>query len=396
MYIKRDISQILTNSQSEALLLIGPRQCGKSTLLTMSYPNFKRITFDDLFLRESAQSDPELFLQTHDGNLILDEVQYVPNLFFELKKIIDEERIQKLKNIEVKTRSFLLSGSNQILLNKNIKESLAGRISLYYLNSLSLNELTQTYENINLFEFMFNGGLPDIWANKKDPVEYLNNYINTFIEKDVLQTAGIQKLNDFIQVIKLFANRTGEFLNLTSIANESGISVNTIKDWLSILERMGIVYLLTPYHSNLNSRLTKMPKVYFIDTGIAVRLQGYSSLESFKANPNLGHIFETAVVSEIIKWKNNFKKNIEIFVWRSKDKEEVDLILKTVNKVLAIEVKMNMQAINPIKIPEGLKKEFKDLNEIILVHAGNHTTKISQECKAVGFYNLIEYLNSEF
>ncbi|HEX4044776.1 MAG TPA: ATP-binding protein, partial [Gammaproteobacteria bacterium] len=249
MYIPRDITAQLLQSPARIQILCGPRQCGKSTLFAALYrgqtksaqANFQEITFDDLALRQLANQDPALFLQQFQPPLLLDEVQYVPNLFPELKKYVDQLKrtavFQAGEPAET-TVLFHLTGSNQILMDKNIKESLAGRASYYYLNTLTVHEILKVLPKTTIQEILFKGGWPELHTHNALPVTgYLNDYIRSYIEKDIVMSAGIQKVNEFLTVLRLCAARTGQETNYSDIQKDSGVNSVTIKEWVSLLER---------------------------------------------------------------------------------------------------------------------------------------------------------------
>lgn len=402
MYIKRDLTQQLNTTSTYIQVVIGPRQCGKSTLLAAPDSNpsstvFQEITFDDLQFRQLANQDPALFLQQFEPPLLLDEVQYVPQLFPELKKRVDQLKrlnvfnsspIQPLKII------FRLTGSNQILLDKNIKESLAGRAAYYYLNTLSVHEILSALPDTSIKEILFKGGWPELYSNTQlATTTYLNDYIRTYVEKDIALSVGIQKIAEFHTVLRLLASRTGQEIRYTEISNDSGVSSVTVKEWTSLLERADLIYLLKPYHTNLNSRLIKTPKLYFLDTGLAVRLQGWSEATPLMSSPQIGALFETLVLAEIVKFIRNYQKDWELFFWRTKEKEEIDFILKTHDNIHVFESKLSMQAIpNMISYPSTFKKQFSPQNPLIVVTYGGKKLKLSAQCATMPISELHDYL----
>lgn len=402
MYIQRDLTQQLKTLSTYIQVVIGPRQCGKSTLLAAPDTNplhtaFREITFDDLQLRQLANQDPALFLQQFEPPLLLDEIQYVPNLFPELKKIVDQLKRQKVfKSSSLKSPKMLfrLTGSNQILLDKNIKESLAGRATYYYLNTLTVHEILNALPNTSIKDILFKGGWPELYSNNLlTTTTYLNDYIRTYVEKDIGLSAGIQKLSEFHMVLRLLASRTGQEIRYTEISNNSGISSVTVKEWTSLLERADLIYLLKPYYTNLNSRLIKTPKLYFLDTGLASRLQGWSDPTPLMSSPQIGALFETLVLAEIVKFIRNYSKNWELFFWRTKEKEEIDFILKTHDTVLAFESKLSIQATpKMMTYPPAFKKHFSPKNPLVIVTYGGKKLKLSDTCVTLPISELHDYL----
>ncbi|MDP3706241.1 MAG: ATP-binding protein [Legionellaceae bacterium] len=395
MYIKRDLTQRLIEAQSPVQLVIGPRQCGKSTLLYHLAGSFsKEVTFDDLQLRTLANRDPALFLQQFTPPLLLDEVQYVPQLFPEIKRYVDQLKRQRLETSEQITTLFRMTGSNQLLMDNNIKESLAGRVSYFALNTLSVHEINQALPQTSISDILFKGGWPELYIDERvSPIQYLNDYIRSYIEKDIVLSAGVQKQEAFNIVLGLLAARTGMILDYTNIARDSGIQSVTVKEWISLLQRTSILYCLKPYASNLNKRLTKSPKLYFLDTGLAVRLQGWQEQLPLLTSPQAGALFETLVCSEIIKFIQNHGKNWQLYVWRTKEGEEIDFLIITTNgQVLALDAKMSMQALHPVNLPNAFKTLFPQVNQITLVTFGGQSLQLTKNCHTVPLVELYDFL----
>lgn len=401
MYIKRDITEQLTQASTWIQILLGPRQCGKSTLFVSTSAqegHYQEITFDDLQLRQLANQDPALFLQQFVPPLLLDEVQYVPNLFPELKKVIDQLKrntVFQSGDTQKQIVLFRLTGSNQILIDKNIKESLAGRASYYFLNTLTVHEILNALPETLIKDILFKGGWPELYTNNAlSTTAYLNDYIRTYVEKDIVMSAGIQKLSEFHTVLRLLGARTGHEISYTDMSNNSGVSSVTVKEWVGLLERADLIYLLKPYFNNLNSRLIKRPKLYFLDTGLAVRLQGWSDSAPLLSSPQMGALFETLVLAEIVKFIRNYRKDWELFFWRTKDKEEIDFIIKTSNNSIhAFESKAAIQNIpKSISYPAAFKKEFSATMPFIIVTYGGQKLKLSPDCIVLPIAELHDYL----
>ncbi len=401
MYIIRDITKLLTNSSAGIQILLGPRQCGKSTLFASLFLDraYKEITFDDFQMRQLANQDPALFLQQFEPPLLLDEVQYVPNLFPELKKIIDKmKRAKVLGEFNPTKPLFRLTGSNQILMDKNIKESLAGRASYYYLNTLTVHEILQALPNTAIKDILFKGGWPELYVhdNNISVTAYLNDYIRSYVEKDIVLAAGIHKTSEFLTVLRLCAARTGQEMDYFDIHRDSGVSSVTVKEWISILDRADLIYQLRPYFNNLNQRLIKRPKLYFLDTGLAIRLQGWSEALPMLSSPQIGGLFETLVVAEIVKFIRNYGKDWELFFWRTKDgREEIDVILKTSkDDVHAFEIKYAIHGItHPIPFPPAFKKTFQPKMPLVIITSGGEKLKLSAECRTLPIKELHYYLS---
>ncbi len=404
MFIPRDLTHQLTQPSAWIQMLLGPRQCGKSTLFASLLTDtevrpFHEINFDDLQLREFATRDPALFMHQFQPPLLLDEIQYVPPLFSELKKIIDQYKRKAALGSTALSKPevlFRLTGSNQILMDKNIKESLAGRASFYYLNTLTVHEILQALPETKLNQILFQGGWPELYTHPDIPVtSYLNDYIRTYVEKDIVMSAGIQKVSEFLRVLGLLAGRTGLLTNYSAIASDSGMSSITIKEWVGFLERADLVYLLRPYHTNLNKRLIKTPKLYFLDTGLAARLQGWSDPLVLFTSPQVGPLFETLVFAEIFKFIRNYQKDWQLFFWRTKDGQEVDFVLKTAShKIYLFEAKLSMPRTPVLPDTEALKKDFPNQTQRIIVTSAGQRLQIAKEQWVIPITELHHYLST--
>ncbi len=397
MWIKRDISDYIASMNSEFVqIVVGPRQCGKSSLLWQMSPDFTEISFDDLQLRTLAQNDPALFLASHPGSLILDEVQYAPNIFPAIKQKVDQLKKTRLQDPNVKLKViFRLTSSNQVLMDKNVKETLVGRAGFYYLNTLCVSELLSANPNIPILEILFRGGWPELYVSDMPVVKYLNDYIRNYIEKDIVLSAGISKQTEFHTVLGLLAARTGQMLNYSDVANNSGVKSSTVKEWVSVLERSNLLHVLPAYASNLNKRLIKTPKLHFLDTGLACRLQGWTERQPMSQSPQAGHLFESLVCAEIIKFMNNFEKNWQLFYWRTKEDEEIDFVLKIDSgTLLALDAKMGIHSVAPISLPVTFKKLFPDVKKIFVVSIGGKRQALSDSCEQIPIAELVNFLKN--
>ncbi|MFN8790478.1 MAG: ATP-binding protein [Bdellovibrionales bacterium] len=362
MWIKREISDKIRSNTDSVQILRGPRQCGKSSLILNLDPEFKEVSLDDMALRHLAQNDPEMLLKPYeDQKVFIDEAQYAPLLFPAIK-----QRVDKLRRAPSFKRHtfFRISGSNQILMDRNVKESLAGRASFFEMNTLSISEILSA-RDLPIQKLLFLGGWPEIHAHnlkEKEAKKYMDDYISSYVEKDVVLTAGIQKSSEFLKFLRLLAGRVGNILDLAGLAREVGVDSKTIKEWTHALEGMNIIRLVQPYSTNLSKRLVKSPKIYFIDLGLACRLQGWSESEPLLTSPNYGQLFENLVFSEIYKLKLNTDFECKIFYWRSRDGEEIDFLLEFNPQVyLFIEAKASRtgKARDIGKFPE-VRKVFKN------------------------------------
>lgn len=342
MWIYRDFSPKIQSKEAQPVkVLKGPRQVGKTTLLEQ-LKTHKAIYFDDLATQRSARENPRLFLDQFSGPLLLDEATIVPEIFFELKRRVDEYKRTKVKKTE--PLDIWVTGSNQTLLNKHVRESLAGRASYFNLNTLSIHEHKKTELPI----LIMNGGWPELYSKKMSPVRYLNDLISTFIQKDIIGAAGIEKRAAFSTALSLIAARSGQIINYSDIAKNVSVDITTVKSWLSILEENGLLFTLYPYFNNLNQRYIKSPKIYFHDVGLATRLQGWTDYEPLFVSPSIGGLFETLVISEVTRFFINNGLEPKLFFLRTKEKIEIDLLISLPNnRYISAEIKMNPQNYTP-------------------------------------------------
>jgi predicted AAA+ superfamily ATPase len=341
MWIKRDFEAFLANLEPHEVhpikVLKGPRQVGKTSLLE-HLSRAQIVLFDDFETRQQAQENPRRFLERFSGPLILDEATLVPSLFPELKRLVDEERRQAKKNEHAQKKiNIWITGSNQTLLERSVQESLAGRASYFDLNTLSIHELGR----LNLSTLMLRGGWPELHTNTQiSPVRYLNDLISTFIEKDIVAAAGIERKAAFTKTLGLVAGRIGKLVNASDIAKNAGVETTTVQSWIAKLEQNALIYTIPPYFNNLNQRLIKTPKIYFQDVGLASRFQGWTEYAPLSQSSTFGHLVENLACIEILRFFQNSGLAPEVFFIRSKEKVEVDFLIKLANnRWLAVEVK---------------------------------------------------------
>ena len=396
MWIERDISNLIRQSVDEAVqIIIGPRQCGKSSLLWHLGADFSEVTFDDLQARTLAEKDPKLFLSQYQLPLIIDEVQYAPNIFPEIKLKVDQAKRARLKSDTEQPFPILfrLTGSNQILMDKNVKESLVGRAGFYYLNTLSVAEITAKNPDIPIWDILFKGGWPELYVSSISTTKYLNDYIRNYIEKDIVLSAGISKQKEFNTVLKLLAARTAELLVYSDIAKDSGVKSITVKEWVSLLERSNLVYLLQPFANNLNKRLIKSPKLHFLDSGLTCRLQGWTEQIPMSTSPQIGHLFESLVLAEIIKTKQNYHCDWSVYHWRTKEGEEIDFVIQnTKGELVALDAKLGVHGVQPQNLPPSFSKHHPEIKTFYLISAGGEQKQLSNDCQQVPITKLKELL----
>ncbi|MBV5342430.1 ATP-binding protein [bacterium] len=333
MFIQRQLKEKLLYLATKypVTTLTGARQCGKSTLLKDCFPDYKYISLEDLDIRQIATNDPRGFLKNFGSKLIIDEAQYVPTLFSYIQTIVDTKNEPGM---------FILSGSQNFLLLESITQSLAGRTAVLRLNTFSIAELSSfNPQLLDLNKLLFTGGYPRIYDFDIQPTDFYPSYIQTYIERDIRVLRNINDLGKFIRFLKLCAARTGQLLNVASLANEAEITVPTVNAWLSILESSYIIYLLKPYYRNYNKRLIKSPKLYFHDTGLAASLLGLTSSEQLSTHYLRGELFENLVISEYIKSQYTIGVEPSIYFWRDSNQNEVDLLVEINTQLQAIEIK---------------------------------------------------------
>lgn len=298
--------------------LTGPRQSGKSTLLKATFPDYNYVSIEDPDNRLFALEDPRGFLATYPDKTIIDEVQRVPELFSYIQGHIDKENREGM---------YLLAGSHNFLLMQHIGQSLAGRTAILRLLPFSHSEMQAGNVLPATVDLeIFKGGYPRLYDKNIAPTDFYPFYIQTYVERDVRMVKNIGDLSKFIRFIKLCAGRIGQLLNLSSIANESGIAVSTAQAWISLLEASYILYLLKPDHNNYAKRLVKSPKLYFYDTGLACSLLDISDAKQLSTHFLRGGLFENLVINEFIKKAFNTGREPELTFWRDSVGNEVDLL----------------------------------------------------------------------
>jgi predicted AAA+ superfamily ATPase len=308
----------------------GARQSGKTTLIKSIFHDYRYESLEEPDTRLFAESDPRKFLEG-SKKMIIDEIQRVPDLFSYIQTISDKSDING---------RFIISGSQSFLLNQHISQSLAGRVAILNLMPLSISELRDHGIPVNSYEkLIYQGFYPRLYDKEISPGDFYPNYIQTYIERDVRLLQNIHNLSLFIRFIMLCAGRTGQLLNLNSLANDCGISSNTAKSWISVLEASYIIFLLHPHHKNFNKRLVKMPKLYFIDTGLASSLLGIHSENQLSSHYQRGALFENFIISEFLKARFNNGLRNNCFFWRDNKGSEIDCIVENELKLTPVEIK---------------------------------------------------------
>ena len=311
--------------------ITGPRQSGKTTLTRMIFPNKPYVSLEELDARAFAESDPRSFLGRYPDGAILDEVQRCPELFSYIQSIVDLDRRMGL---------YILTGSQQFGLRSKITQSLAGRVGMVQLLPFSHNELSEAgLAPADLEAAIYTGSYPPIYDREVAPADWYPGYVATYVERDLHQLIQVRDLKSFQLFLRMCAARTGQLLNLSSLANDCGITHNTAKAWLSVLEASYIVFLLQPHHRNFNKRLVKSPKLYFYDTGLVSWLLGIDDRSQITTHSLRGALFETWVVAELIKGRLNRGLTPNIYFWRDSTGNEVDVLAEQGEHLLPIEIK---------------------------------------------------------
>ena len=330
MFIKRDIQYQLEKMLGlfPLLSLTGPRQSGKTTLLLNAFPNYKYYNLERVDYRQLIMEDPLGFLKSNGPGIIFDEVQNLPELFSYIQAVSDENGA---------VGQYVLSGSQSFLMNQHISQSLAGRIYVSHLLPFSFNEVGVTAD---VFSTIYKGFYPRLVEKGINASDFYPSYLHTYVERDIRSIKAIEDLNTFTRFLALCAGRVGQILNLTSLANDVGVAVNTVKSWISLLEASYIIFLVQPYHNNFSKRIIKSPKLYFSDTGVACSLLRIGSPETLKTHYLYGSLFENMVISDILKQLYNLGKQPNIYYWRESNGTEVDCILELdSSRCMAIEIK---------------------------------------------------------
>jgi predicted AAA+ superfamily ATPase len=320
--------------QFPVVLITGPRQAGKSTLLKHCLQGYRYVTFDDLLIRELAQRDPELFLQTYRPPIIFDEIQYVPSLLSYIKIQVDAQRREY--------GQYVLTGSQIFSLMKGVSESLAGRVAVFHLYPLSWEEMFSKHlkQPIDIFHQMLKGFYPEFYVQKDlNPKFWHSSYLSTYLEKDLRAIRNIQDLGQFQRFLVLIAARAGQLFNLQEIGKECGISQTTAKDWIMLLQATSIIYLLEPFAKNLTKRIIKSPKLLFVDTGLLCYLLRLETVEQLMHSPFASHIFENMVIMEKIKSYANKGERAPCYFYRTSHGEEIDLLVDLGDSVETYEIK---------------------------------------------------------
>lgn len=356
MWIPRELDAALKHGANTrpAVVLTGCRQAGKTSLLVKAFSEHRYVSLDVPMVAEEAEYSGEDFLKRHRPPVIIDEVQYAPTLLRHVKADIDLHRDE--------TGRFLITGSQDFSLMQGVTESLAGRTAVLTLHSLSAREYEawsgRSLDRAALVEWMLKGGYPELHSRGLDAEQFFGDYLATYLERDVRSILGVRSLRDFDRFMRLCAARTGQLVSYTALATDLGVSPNTVKSWLSVLEASTIVLLLEPYFENLGKRLVKTPKLYFLDTGLCSYLLGARTPADLLRSPMLGAVFETHVLGQIVRHFANQGRRREIYFYRDHHGHEVDFLIPSAGRFALIECKW-------AESPGATQRGFAELEALV-------------------------------
>lgn len=403
-YIKRNAESVIKKQEKifKAVLVTGARQVGKTTMLKNLKSDINYVTLDDMILNQYAKEEPDLFLKSNKPPIIIDEIQYAPDLLRYIKIAVDNSEEKGL---------FYLTGSQQFHLMNNISESLAGRVGILNLLGLSLREIKEidfnepfmptneylekrkkydlniSYEEI--WDIIHKGTMPAQYQENSDFDMFYSMYVNTYIERDVRNLTQVGDTLSFLKFMTALASRIGQLLNLNSVANEVGISLPTAQRWLSILVSSNIVYLLEPYYNNIMKRAVKTPKIYFLDTGLVAYLTKWKDKDVLETGNMSGNFFENFVIVEIIKsYYNNGELRPPVYFYRDKEKREIDLIIEQNGKLYPIEIKKSAKPTKEMIENFKVLDKVKDVGEGAIICMYDKLLNLDEKNKVIPYMYL--------
>ena len=402
MYIKRIIGDTIlqANKDYPIIMVCGQRQVGKSTMLNHIKEEKRRyVSFDDRAARRLAETDPSLFFETYGYPILIDEFQKVPSILESIKDIVDKLGYEGKDTNGL----FWLTGSQKFKMMEGVSESLAGRVAIFEMSSLSLQEIegrnngifspelsnlknrSFEYKDVNkIYQYIFKGGMPKINASNINRDKYYSDYVNTYLERDVKELSQVGKLNEFYDFLVYIAARTAQEIKYDDISKHIGVSAPTIKSWITILERSGIIFILRPYYSSITDRLVKTPKLYFMDTGLAAYLCRWPNAETLQNGHMDGAFMETYVISEIVKSYYNSGTPINnIYYYRDIDQKEIDLLIVGADSIYPIEIKKSKDPSKPDKNFNVLEKFGLDVKPGLVICMNDEILPINRKCYLV-------------
>jgi predicted AAA+ superfamily ATPase len=342
--------------------ITGPRQSGKTTLARLAFPKKPYLSLEDPDIREFAERDPRGFLRQYAGGAIIDEAQRVPALFSYLQSAVDADR---------RRGRFVLTGSQQFGLLSGITQSLAGRVGALILLPFTLGEVERNRAVENIETLLWRGLYPSVCAEDVPPRLWYRDYVATYVERDARQLINVRDLSAFRRFVRMCAARTGQTVNLSALAADCGVTHNTARAWLSVLEASYVVHLLQPYHRNFGKRLVKTPKLYFWDTGLACWLLGIDRPESLAMHAQRGALFETWAVAEFFKHAHNLAETPRLYFWRDSSGNEVDLVAEHGKALFPVEIKSGETIAGDWPAPLQRFRALTGAREGAIVYAGD-------------------------
>jgi uncharacterized protein len=366
MWIEREISAEIKEAASAfpVVALVGPRQVGKTSTLERLFPNHGYVSLDVAANAEAAETRPQEFILRHPPPVVMDEVQYAPSFFRHVKAHVDSNK--GLNGL------FILTGSQNFLLMENLAESLAGRAAVIPFLGLSGKEWRSSSaasRGREWKEFLWKGGYPALWSEPlKGPTRerWYQGYVSTYLERDVRNLLNVGSLRDFERFLRACAARCGRTLNLSELGRDVGISTPTAKQWLSVLQASNQVILLEPYYRSLGKRLSKTPKLYFTDTGLAAYLMGFGSADTLWASRETGALWETYVVGQWVRWRDWHEPSLMLWYWRDQGGNEVDLLIERDRMLIPVECKVK-------ELPE--KKDAQGIERVKRFYGKDHVPR---------------------
>ncbi len=368
------------------VMVVGPRRSGKTTLVQHAFPHKPYVNLEFPDTRAMALGDPRGFLEQFPQGAILDEIQRVPELLSYIQPLVDKRDLKGM---------FILTGSHQLELQEAISQSLAGRTALLTLLPMNLAELQAAGYDLALDEWMLKGGYPRIYKDNLDPTKAYRSYFQTYIERDLRQLIQVKDLVQFERFVQILAGRVGQILNMEEIGGEVGISSHTVKGWISILEASFVIFRLPPYFENLGKRVIKSPKLYFNDVGLAAYILGIQNETQLKRDPVRGHLFENAILLELMKSRLNRGLDPNLFYYRDVQKNEVDILYKNGHELVPIEIKSSQtyhaQFLEALRQFQSMAKERAP--QAFLIYAGEAEQRI-QTTQVLNFRHAVQALGS--
>lgn len=364
-YIERDITCVVKEAAKyfPVVCITGPRQSGKTTLIRHIFPEYVRYSLEDLHVRNYAKTDPVAFLNQTGQGMVLDEVHRVPELLSYIQGIVDEHP----------DRRFILSGSSNFLLIRSVSQSLAGRVGLFDLLPMSMQETSVQTGGKSLDELLLDGLYPAICSGKNLSRLYYPAYVRTYLDRDVRELVNVKDLMQFNTFLQLCAGRIGSLFNASELAGEIGVSSHTVTSWLSVLEASYVVALLRPYSANTTKRLVKASKLYFCDTGLACHLLGIETVEQLTRDKMRGHLFENLIVMEALKGQFNRGRQNSLYFYRDSNKNEIDLLVGEGGMMSGFEIKSSMT------YHTDFSKQLKQMGTLVAAPVGRRAVVYAGE-----------------